>query len=297
MHQSQICPLCRSQEIPTDQEVLDHSISKESFNIAKCSSCGFSFTNPVPGPDAIGRYYRSEDYISHSNTSKTLRDSLYQIVRKRAVKQKSALIRKWSRSGQLLDYGCGTGEFASYMASRGFKVHGVEPDLHAREQAIRNHGIDAVPSLDSIVPSEQFDVISLWHVLEHIHELRDTMKWFYAALKNEGTMFVAVPNIESWDAKHYASDWAALDVPRHLYHFRQADIERLFGDHGFSLQATQNMWMDSFYISMLSEQYRGAGNLSSLFKGVTMGLISNLKTLSSHSPTSSTLYIFKKSPI
>ncbi len=291
------CPICRSSSATHHLVVPDHSVTQEEFTIVQCSNCSFKYTNPRPAISDIGQYYDSDQYISHTNSSAGLRNSIYQLARKRAISSKQKLIHKWNTGGQLLDYGSGTGEFLHYMSSRGFKTQGIEPDLEAREQAIRNYGQVIVPTIDNITPSEQFHVISLWHVLEHVHDLRASLKWFYAALHEQGTLFVAVPNPGSWDAKHYAAHWAAYDVPRHLYHFTNTDIQTLFGEHGFKLERSQNMWLDAFYISMLSGQYQGKGAISSFIGGCINGLRSNLHALFSSKPTSSTLYILKKQTI
>jgi 2-polyprenyl-3-methyl-5-hydroxy-6-metoxy-1,4-benzoquinol methylase len=207
------------------------------------------------------------------------------------------MIRKFAQTGKLLDYGCGTGEFLGHMGSRGFNVSGIEPSVNAREQAIRNHGIPVIANFKNLNAQEQFTVITMWHVLEHVHDIRGTLKWLYAALEEEGYLIVAVPNIESVDATHYGSTWAALDVPRHLYHFRQRDIRKLLSQHGFELIQTRRMWFDAPYISMLSEQYRGGVKILSLLKGLLWGTYSNIVSLFSPKNTSSCIYILRKTPI
>ncbi len=272
----------------------DHSISKEVFQVCTCADCGFTFTNPRPTPNELGRYYESEAYISHSNTSRSLQDKIYQIVRKRAIRQKHALIAAHEPQGRVLDIGCGTGQFLGYLMSRGYLVQGVEPNTTAREQAIADHALNVVPSLEQVQSQENFQVVTMWHVLEHVPDVRATFKRLFALLGKRGLLVIAVPDRESWDAQHYGSDWAAWDVPRHLSHFRRPDIHTFLAEHGFELIATRRMWMDSFYIALLSERYRGTNGLLALFKAVLVGGWSNLQALLGKRPTSSTLYLARK---
>jgi 2-polyprenyl-3-methyl-5-hydroxy-6-metoxy-1,4-benzoquinol methylase len=207
---------------------------------------------------------------------------------------KRKLISKYRPNGRLLDVGCGTGQFMGHMKAHGYLVTGVEPDTGARGQAIADHAAEVLPSLDLIPSSEQFHVVSMWHVLEHVPDLRRTLKKLYSAMADRGFLFIAVPDRESWDATHYGSDWAALDVPRHLNHLRRQDLKRLFEEHGFALKEVRPMWFDAPYISMLTERHRGAGPLGALIKGTLVGTWSNLLALTSDRPTSSSLYIAQK---
>jgi SAM-dependent methyltransferase len=288
------CPRCGSSSPTLTQAVRDHSISKEVFQVCTCAVCGFTFTNPRPTPNELGRYYESEAYISHSNTSHSLQDKIYQLVRRRAIRQKHALIAAHEPQGRVLDIGCGTGQFLAYLMSRGYLVQGVEPNTTAREQAIADHALNVVPSLEQVQSQENFQVVTMWHVLEHVPDVRATFKRLFALLGKRGLLVIAVPDRESWDAQHYGSDWAAWDVPRHLSHFRRPDIHTFLAEHGFELIATRRMWMDSFYIALLSERYRGTNGLLALFKAVLVGGWSNLQALLGKRPTSSTLYLARK---
>lgn len=209
------------------------------------------------------------------------------------MRRKGELVKQHTKPGKLLDYGCGTGEFLAHMHSRGFLPTGIEPSVQAREQSIMNHSLHVVTSISDLSPQEQFETITLWHVLEHIHDLRKTLKWLYAALKPGGKLIIAVPNLESFDSRFYSVDWAALDVPRHLYHFREQDVITLLDQHGFNFIERKPMWFDSFYISMLSEKYRGHGTIISLTKGLLIGLLSNIQAIASNN-TSSKIYVFEK---
>ncbi len=269
-------------------------MSQEPFQLVSCPGCGAVFTTPRPDQNSIGAYYKSEDYISHTNSSRSFQDKLYQLVRKRALRTKHKLISSYRPNGRLLDVGCGTGHFLGYMKSKGYLATGMEPDPHARQQAVADHSLDVLPSLDLVPSNEQFQVVTMWHVLEHVPDIRRTFKKLYSLMSDGGYLFIAVPDHESWDAHHYGSDWAAYDVPRHLNHFRRKDLDRLFREHGFEQLATKPMWFDAFYIAMLSERYKGRGPMLALFKGLCFGLWSNLHAAFSDRPTSSTLYVAQK---
>ncbi|MBL8001980.1 MAG: class I SAM-dependent methyltransferase [Flavobacteriales bacterium] len=288
------CAICGASPLQPVLRARDHTVSQETFTIAECPDCKAWFTNPRPDQNSIGSYYRSNSYISHTNASATFQDKLYQVVRRRALEAKRKLISRYRPNGRLLDVGCGTGQFIGHMKAHGYLVTGVEPDTGARGQAIADQAAEVLPNLDQIPSAEQFHVVTMWHVLEHVPDLRRTLKKLYSVMADRGFLFIAVPDRESWDATHYGSDWAALDVPRHLNHLRRSDMNRLFQEHGFALKAVRPMWFDAPYISMLTEQHRGAGPITALLKGTLVGAWSNLLALASDRPTSSSLYIAQK---
>lgn len=274
--------------------IRDHSITKEHFQVVACDPCGFTFTNPRPLANDLDRYYASDEYISHSNRSSGLKERIYQVARKRAISGKHRLIARHHPSGRVLDIGCGTGQFLAYLASRGYQVQGVEPSTTAREHTIREHVLNVVPTISGIASEERFQVVTMWHVLEHVPDLRATFKRLYALLAVGGLLVIAVPDRESWDAEHYGTDWAAWDVPRHLSHFRRNDLRTLFHEHGFELLEIRRMWLDAYYIALLSEGYRGRSSLLAFPLALVKGSWSNLLALLSTRPTSSSLYIARK---
>lgn len=290
------CPVCYSDNITIKLKVSDHTVSREVFEIWYCSDCTLQFTQNIPGQRSIGRFYQSEQYISHTDTNQGIINRLYRFVRRFTLQKKKNIIRSNTSlsKGNLLDVGAGTGAFASYMEQSGWVTTGIEPDEDTRKRAADLHGIQLAESSTLFEMAEnRFDVITLWHVLEHIHALHEYLDQFKKILKPEGSLFIAVPNYTSYDAAVYGELWAAYDVPRHLYHFSPDAMQKLLLQHGFRIKKIMPMWFDSFYVSMLSEKY-GSGRLN-LLKGFWHGAISNIKTLFNKEKASSVIYIIVKS--
>ena len=287
------CPVCSSTSFKTVLNCKDYTVSQETFTIVACSGCGFEFTNPRPSDNVIGNYYKSEDYISHSNTKKGIISQLYHSVRNYTLKKKIQLVSKYVSRGTILDYGAGTGMFLNTCKLAGWKAFGIEPDSGARkigaEMNLSLYGTKH--NLLSDIPEVSFDAITLWHVLEHVTDLEDTLNFFKNKLNPDGVLIIAVPNHTSFDAQYYKAFWAAYDVPRHLYHFHKETVEKLLGNFGFNLVETAPMKFDSFYVSMLSEKYK-TGSINYL-KAFIVGLRSNLKAKSAEN-YSSVIYVFKK---
>ncbi len=289
------CPVCQSANISPALSAKDFTVSSQIFSINKCNDCTVIFTQDVPSQDAIGTYYASENYVSHSNTQKGLVNRLYHIIRKKTLVTKRNLLKKETgiSTGKILDVGCGTGAFLNEMKNNGWQITGLEPDETARKNAIELFNIEPLPSPEIFnLPSESFDAITLWHVLEHVHQLQGYTAQLKKLLTKKGMLFIAVPNYTSWDAQHYKEYWAAYDVPRHLYHFSPAGINTLMRAHGMQVKKIKPMWFDSFYVSMLSEQYKnGRANMVSAF---FVGLVSNLKTIFNPQKCSSVIYVISK---
>lgn len=288
------CPVCRAGDLSLFLRVIDQSVSKESFELTYCALCGFCFTNPRPSPEAIGRYYDTTDYISHGGKGRGVQEAIYRHARRWAIKAKHGLIARYFVNGHVLDVGCGTGEFLGHLKARGYQCTGVEPSLRAREQAIRNHSLDVLPDIGSIPAREQFQIVTLWHVLEHFHDPKEELRRIHSRTCPGGLLLVAVPDRESWDAHFYRAHWAAFDAPRHLSHFRRRDVKRLLEEQGFDLLAVKGMWFDAPYVSMLSEQHLKRGPLVAFIRGLFFGMISNLVAMLGSRPTSSSLFIARK---
>lgn len=288
----EICPSCHSKEFNNHIICDDYSVSKESFAIMKCINCGLLVTSPRPDKATIGSYYQSEDYISHTNKANNLLNSAYKLARNYTLRKKYKLINRLATKKSILDYGCGTGHLLNYINQKGnWKTTGVEPDPNAKEIAIKEHGLNVVSSLSEL-PEKKFGVITLWHVLEHIHDLNDTIDSLRQLLSNKGKLIIAVPNHESLDQQIYKQHWAAYDVPRHLYHFDQATILDLMKYHKFTLQETLPMKLDAYYVSMLSEKHKN-GSIN-YFKSFINGWKSNTWASKNNNNYSSLIYIFSK---
>ena len=286
------CLVCGSKQFDPFLVCKDYTVSQELFNVVSCKNCGFKFTNPRPENSVLGNYYKAESYVSHTNSNKGVVNKLYHLVRNYTLKSKIKLIEGFVSRGTILDYGCGTGMFLSAIKNSGWETYGMEPDDDARKIAIEN-GANAFSDKIKLEPSikdKSLNAITLWHVLEHVTDMQDTLKYFKNKINKNGVLIIAVPNHISYDAKYYKEHWAAYDVPRHLHHFELKSMKDLVEKAGFILQETKPMKFDSFYVSMLSEKYK-TGSVN-LFKAFWIGLQSNLKAKNS-SEYSSTIYIFK----
>ncbi len=286
------CLVCGSDSFEPFLVCNDYTVSQENFNIVSCKSCGFKFTNPRPENSVIGDYYKAEEYVSHSNTTKGVVNKLYHSVRNYTLKQKLKLISSYVSRGTMLDYGCGTGMFLNVCKNDGWETYGMEPDDNARKMSIEK-GLDVFSDKDKVsdrIADKKFNAITLWHVLEHVTDMEATLSFFKSKLNNDGVLIIAVPNHVSYDAQYYKEFWAAYDVPRHLHHFDINSMTSLVEKAGFKFEESKPMKFDSFYVSMLSEKYKtGAVNL---VKAFLVGLTSNFKAKDTHS-YSSTIYIFK----
>ncbi len=263
------CPVCGKEEFKNFIVVTDNAVSKESFVIVECENCTFKFTNPRPDESGIGRYYESEEYISHSNIKTGIINRAYHVVRSITTKQKVELINGYAfAKGAVLDYGCGTGIFLGACKKDGWEIRGVEPNAKAREIASQETS-EIIASDLSEIEGEKFDVITLWHVLEHIHTLNSTVQALISLLQEDGTLIIAVPNADSHDAQQYKENWAAYDVPRHLYHFTQPTMKRFLKKHKMKLEKVLPMKFDAYYVSMLSEKHKEGKTqmLSSVLNG------------------------------
>lgn len=286
------CIVCGSSQFEPFLVCKDYTVSQENFNIVSCKSCGFKFTNPRPENSVIGDYYKAEEYVSHSNTTKGVVNKLYHSVRNYTLKQKLKLISSYVSRGTMLDYGCGTGMFLNVCKNDGWETYGMEPDDNARKMSIEK-GLDVFSDKDKVsdrIADKKFNAITLWHVLEHVTDMEATLSFFKSKLNDDGVLIIAVPNHVSYDAQYYKEFWAAYDVPRHLHHFDINSMTSLVEKAGFKFQESKPMKFDSFYVSMLSEKYK-TGSVN-LVKAFLVGLSSNFKAKDTHS-YSSTIYIFK----
>ena len=267
------CPLCKGTEFNNFLICKDFTVSGESFAIVACADCSFTFTNPRPAREHLSEYYQSDDYISHTNKTRGLTDILYKTARYFTIKKKLRLVNNLAHEKSILDFGCGTGVFLSACKKNGWKINGFEPEKNARQQA-DTHIIDNItPEFNDLYKIDSVNVITLWHVLEHISDLNEAMLLFRKKLQKDGSLIIAVPNYKSYDAQYYKEYWAAYDVPRHLYHFSKDTMKKLLKNHGFKLKDILPMKLDSYYVSMLSEKYKNGH--TNYLKSIITGYKSN----------------------
>lgn len=290
-----ICPVCGGTQWKQDLTCVDHCASGEAFQLCRCTTCGFLFTQDFPSENEIGRYYDTPAYIPHSDTRRGAVNTLYHYVRTYMLGRKARLVAREAHraSGRLLDIGTGTGYFAHTMRQRGWQVEAVEKDKGARDFAASRFGLEVKPEdAMSAYGDSSFDVITLWHVMEHLEHLNETWEQLYRLLDRQGTLIVAVPNCSGADAQRYGAYWAAYDVPRHLWHFTPSTMQHLAGRHGFILSAHHPMPFDAFYVSMLSERYMHRS--MPFLRGLLAGTVAWLQSLGRKERSSSMIYVFRK---
>lgn len=249
----------------------DHLVSDETYEIMLNEEKEMLVTSPIPAD--LSKYYDSEEYKSHHNTKKTLLNFIYNTVKKRSFKKKQTLFQNGKANKTVLDVGAGTGDFLLYCKENNFEVTGIEPSDVAREQALKK-GINVYKEINDVL-DRKFDVITMWHVLEHVPNLYEYLEHLKSLLKEDGKLIVAVPNFKSYDAEYYKEHWAAYDVPRHLWHFSKKSIQKLFQSVQMEVTEVHPMKYDSFYVSLLSEKNKTGK--SNFIKAFWVGLKSNLK--------------------
>lgn len=254
------CPSCKHPQFANYKICKDHSVSGESFALVICQNCKLIFTTPRPSESHIHAYYQSENYISHTNKANNLTNLIYKQVRNITLRQKVALIKRYTTGKHLLDYGCGTGTFLDYCQSKRYMVDGFEPNPKASAIASDQLGKQVATNTAQLQGKATYDVITAWHVIEHVHHLMDTITSLRKLLKPKGVLFIAVPNINSYDAKHYDANWAAYDVPRHLYHFNKKSFTHFAKQAKLHIQHIHPMKFDAYYVSLLSEKYRNSNS-------------------------------------
>lgn len=269
---------------------MDHTVSGKEFELRFNEELDMLVTFPQPEAEKLSEYYKSENYISHTDAKKSFLDKIYQKVKTFMINKKMKWIEnEKSQGGKILDIGAGTGDFLIKAKTNGWNVEGVEPNLKARELAAKK-GIILQETTKALL-SNSYDVISMWHVLEHIPDLEEQIQELDRLVKKDGLLVIAVPNFKSYDAYVYKNAWAAFDVPRHLWHFSRNSIKKIFQKNNFEQTFTKGLKFDAFYVSLLSEKYRtGSGNF---LKGIWIGFLSNLMA-GRNKEYSSIAYFLKK---
>lgn len=290
------CPVCESNSLSIALSAKDYFFTQETFQIMKCNSCEFLFTNPRPNSAELNRYYQTDEYLSHATTKKTVLSVIYSILRNVSIKRKYSLISKIKFKGKILDIGCGTGEVLNYFNRKGWETLGIEPAENPRNFAVTNYGLSVFDESQlNNLQTASFDITTMWHVLEHVSDLNERISQVKRILKNDGTLIIAVPNSKSWDAGHYKNFWAAWDLPRHLYHFSTISMTNLMNKHSLSIEKIHPMKFDSYYVSMLSEKYQSGK--TNYIKSVLNGFRSNISAKNHSEDYSSLIFQVKKQNI
>ncbi len=284
------CPICESNDLSLYMETKDYFYTQEDFTITKCNKCEFVFTNPVP--KNLARYYETDEYLSHNTKDGGPIASLYSLLRSINIKRKYNLVSSFCKSGKILDIGSGSGELLNYFNTNSWETTGIEPNITARSFSKKEYSLDIYDEdkLDSLQP-EYFDVISMWHVLEHVSNLNNRLMQVKRLIKENGTLIFALPNLNSPDANKYQKYWSALDVPRHLYHFTQKTFNKLLEKHDLKLIHAEPMKLDAYYVSMLSEKYKK--NRFPLLTAIIGGYLSNFKARKNNN-YSSMIFVVQK---
>jgi len=292
MKKIKACPVCHSEKLANYLSTRDYFLTQEPFSLSKCADCGLVFTNPRPEDVDLAFYYNSPNYLSHHAGGFSITRWIYQFLRKRNIRRKYRLIQSFIPNGKILDVGCGTGEVLDFFKRAGWEVQGIEPNEKARLFAEKTYGLHVSDESELLnLPGESFDVISLWHVLEHVPNLDQRLSVLKKLLKPNGFLVIALPNLASWDAKYYGKFWAALDVPRHLYHFTPDSFQKLALRHGCKVIKQLPMKLDAYYVSLLSEKY--SGHCCYYLRAFVLGYRSNQKARH-NLQYSSMIYILKK---
>lgn len=290
------CPICDNGTLDRYLTCVDQTVTKETFNLKKCTRCQFVVTTPRPDNTDLNRYYKSPNYTSHNTNANSVIDNAYMLAREYTIRWKLNILIKYNSLAEqsLLDVGCGTGQFISYCKRKGWKITGVEPTIDARQKAISLTSHEEIYESLELV-DQQFSIITLWHVLEHIPDLKLTIAELGKKLKDNGTLIIALPNHKSWDAALYREDWAGYDVPRHLWHFNRDNINQLLASFGLTIIEEVPMKLDAFYVSLLSEKYKTPeqSQIKSAANAIASGIKSN-QIASKTGEYSSLIYIAKK---
>lgn len=285
------CPWCGSNKAQINLWLKDEFLTKKDFHICECLNCGLLYTMPRPSKEKIGAYYKSDEYYSHQENKKGFVPRLYEAIKKINLKHKFRLASRDLPVGKLLDIGCGVGDFLHVAENKGWQCTGVEPSEEAREIARQRIKGDLLYSEDlNHLPDQSFDLITMWHVLEHVDDLKWQVAQLQRLIKPNGRIVIAVPNYRSYDGRFYNAYWAAYDVPRHLNHFNRTVLTKMFKTSGLSLVCMDKLVWDAYYISFMSEQYKH--HFMPLVRGVFRGLVSNAKARRS-GEWSSLVYVFR----
>jgi len=293
-HQRNECIICGSTQLEKLFDSKDFFLTKENYSLIKCRDCSLILTTPYPDESNAAAYYESQNYFSHQDRKEGTIAKIYNLVKILNVKKKYQVATKNLTVGKVFDIGCGTGDFLSYSKKHAWEIFGLEPNNDARKLAEEKLQTQLLKSIEQAeLKSEEIQLITLWHVLEHIYKPEELMRFIDKVLDKNGRLVVALPNYESYDAVYYRKYWAAFDLPRHLFHFNKKSIVQLMNKHGLVLKKIVPMRWDAYYVSILSEKYKNPESISFFVKGLYKGFISNFKAKRTMN-YSSLIYIFEK---
>jgi 2-polyprenyl-3-methyl-5-hydroxy-6-metoxy-1,4-benzoquinol methylase len=286
------CPWCGSENAQLHLELKDLFLTQEPFKILECKECGLLYTTPRPNKDEIGRYYKSEEYYSHQENKEGFIPKVYEKVKSVNLKNKYGIATEGKEKGKALDIGCGVGDFLHTMEQHGWDCTGVEPSEDAKAIAKkRNKGQLLSSEEQENLPDSSFDLITMWHVLEHVDDIRWQIQQLHRLCKPGGRIIIALPNYKSYDGQYYKAEWAAYDVPRHLNHFNKETLIKILEESGLRHVKTEKLVWDAYYISYMSEKYRK--HSIPLLRGAFRGLVSNCKARKT-GEWSSLVYVFER---
>ncbi len=289
------CPLCGSTPIRQIMHTKDYFYTGEEFNLYQCENCEVIFTNPRPEAGSLGKYYNTKNYLSHNTKNNGFTGRIYSLLRKKNIRYKYKLISHLTPKGQILDIGSGTGELLDYFKKEGWTTRGIEPNKKAREFAVKNYNL-TIGDENELERQEEnsFDVITLWHVLEHIPKANERIEKVKRLLKSNGLLVIALPNPTSFDAIHYGAYWAGYDVPRHLFHFTPQAFVNFSKARGLKIIKTKPLKFDAYYVSYLSEKYKQ--NHPALLRATIPAWRSNLMANKTGNYSSLIYFLKKETP-
>ena len=286
------CPWCGSEKARLHLELKDLFLTQEPFKILECKECGLLYTTPRPNKDEIGRYYKSEEYYSHQENKEGFIPKVYEKVKSVNLKNKYGIATEGKEKGKALDIGCGVGDFLHTMEQHGWDCTGVEPSEDAKVIAKKRIKGQLLSSEEQEnLPDSSFDIITMWHVLEHVDDIRWQIQQLHRLCKPGGRIIIALPNYKSYDGQYYKAEWAAYDVPRHLNHFNKETLIKILEESGLRHVKTEKLVWDAYYISYMSEKYRK--HSIPLLRGAFRGLVSNCKARKT-GEWSSLVYVFER---
>jgi len=247
----------------------------------------------------MAEHYQAEGYdpFQEVESGSSLSQKLYALAKPFGLSWKRRLVSRYlPHPGSLLEIGTGTGSFLDTMHKGGWEVQGCEKDDNAARFAREKLHLDVFNGDLSDVKDlkESYDAVTFWHSLEHIHRIKENLSVVKKVIKQDGRLFIALPNPDSCDAAIYANRWVAWDAPRHLWHFKPSAMEGLLRQYGFRLIRCHAMPLDPFYNSLLSEfLHSGGGWWRYPLRFPSVAMLSFIQGIIDSRKGSSVTYVFE----